>query len=228
MQATRGRTRAVVMVGALSALAVVLTMAGTRSTVRAPRPAAGVLVPPEHESAPVGRADPDEYLDLKQSSARPVTVAEVRRAQAQAAAVPAAASGIAWHQLGPYNIGGRVVDVVADKKTPGAVYAAASGGGVWHSPDGIDKWAPVWPAENVQTMGALAQDANGVLWAGTGEANPPGGGLTYFGDGIYKSTDGGAHWTNLGLHDSASIGRIAIDPSHPDTVFAAAAGHVAR
>ena len=62
-----------------------------------------------------------------------------------------------------------------------------------------------------QTMGALAQAPNGDLWAGTGEANPPGGGLTYFGDGIYKSTDNGGHWTNMGLRrqrgDRADRGR---------------------
>ena len=118
--------------------------------------------------------------------------------------------------------------MVADKQAANAVYVAASGGGVWHSTDGGVHWDPVWPADNVQTMGSLAEASDGTLWAGTGEANPPGGGLTYFGDGIYKSTDGGAHWTNMGLRDSAAIGRIAIDPSNPDIVFAAASGHVAR
>ena len=116
----------------------------------------------------------------------------------------------------------------ADKLDANGVYAAVSGGGVWHSADAGANWTPVWPNDKTQTMGALAQDANGTLWAGTGEANPPGGGLTYFGDGVYKSTDQGAHWANVGLRESASIGRIAIDPSNPDKVFAAAAGHVAR
>ena len=67
-----------------------------------------------------------------------------------------------------------------------------------------------------------------TLWAGTGEANPPGGGLTYFGDGIYKSTDDGAHWTNIGLRESASIGRIAVDPTNPDGCSRRPPGHVAR
>ena len=58
-------------------------------------------------------------------------------------------------------------------------------------------------------MGAFAQAPDGTLWAGTGEANPPGGGLTYFGDGIYKSTDNGATWKNVGLRESEAIGRIA-------------------
>jgi len=127
-----------------------------------------------------------------------------------------------------HNVGGRVVDVQADKRAADGVYAAVSGGGVWHSVDAGVNWTAVWPVDQTQTMGALAQDANGTLWAGTGEANPPGGGLTYFGDGVYRSSDGGAHWENVGLRESASIGRIAIDPSNPEKVFAAAAGHVAR
>ena len=77
-------------------------------------------------------------------------------------------------------------------------------------------------------MGAIAKAPDGTLWAGTGEANPPGGGLTYFGDGIYKSTDNGATWSNMGLPDSAAFGRIAVDPTNSNRVFAAAAGHIAR
>src|SRR4051794_9033074 len=223
----RVHRRGMLALGAVLALGVA-SVAGTRSTVHAPKPGAQVLVPPEHEGIGAAKADPNEYLDLKQSSDRPVTIAQVRRMQAQAEAVPAAANGLHWGQLGPYNIGGRLVDVVADKQAANAVYAAASGGGVWHSTDGGVHWDPVWPADNVQNMGSLAQASDGTLWAGTGEANPPGGGLTYFGDGIYKSTDGGAHWTNMGLRDSAAIGRIAVDPTNPDIVFAAASGHIAR
>jgi photosystem II stability/assembly factor-like uncharacterized protein len=218
---------------ALVLVNVIAIVAFTRSTTPpAPSsPLAGtIVVPPENEAAEhaAGRASPDEYLDLKQSSASSVSEAQVERAQAQAAAVAPAANGLAWAQLGPYNVGGRVVDVQADKKTANGVYAAVSGGGVWHSADGGTTWSTVWPDAQTQTMGALAQDGSGTLWAGTGEANPPGGGLTYFGDGIYKSTDDGAHWTNMGLRESASIGRIAIDPSNANRVFAAASGHVAR
>ncbi|HEY6890885.1 MAG TPA: hypothetical protein VI300_23990 [Solirubrobacter sp.] len=214
--------------GALVLLNAMVMLALTRSTTPRASQTAGLVVPPEVESIAAGQADPDEYLDLKQSSASAVSEAQVKQAQAQAADVPAAANGIAWQQLGPYNVGGRVVDVQADKLAANGVYAAVSGGGVWHSADAGANWNPVWPNDQTQTMGALAQDANGTLWAGTGEANPPGGGLTYFGDGVYKSTDQGAHWTNVGLRESASIGRIAIDPTNPDKVFAAAAGNVSR
>jgi photosystem II stability/assembly factor-like uncharacterized protein len=142
--------------------------------------------------------------------------------------VPAAPNPTAWQLVGPANVGARITDVQVDHTTPDAVFAAVSGGGIWRSTDKGANWTPIWPDSNVQTMGAFAQAPDGTLWAGTGEANPPGGGLTYFGDGIYRSTDGGASWQDTGLRDSASIGRIAVDPTHSNIVFAAAAGHVAR
>ena len=157
-----------------------------------------------------------------------VTAAQVRRMQAQAADDPGRGAASRWQQLGPYNIGGRVTDVVADRFTPNGVSrrsrAAASG-----TPRTAARTGPrCGPTSTTQPMGAFAQAPDGTLWAGTGEANPPGGGLTYFGDGVYKSTDNGAHWTNMGLRESAAIGRIAVDPTNPNRVFVAAAGHVAR
>jgi hypothetical protein len=73
-------------------------------------------------------------------------------------------------------------------------------------------------------MGALAIDSNGRLWAGTGEANPGGGSITFGGTGVYTSDDGGATWKKRGLDDSGNTGRIAVDPSNPDRIFVAAAG----
>jgi photosystem II stability/assembly factor-like uncharacterized protein len=121
-----------------------------------------------------------------------------------------------------------MVDLAVDPRHANTVYVAASGGGVWKSTDGAATFTPVWPRSLTQTMGALAMGPDGTLWAGTGEANPSGGGLTYFGDGVYKSTDGGATWQHWGLTDSAAIGRIAVDPMNPDRVFVAAAGWLSR
>jgi hypothetical protein len=233
---TKKRSRLQVAAGAFAALVlvnVVAMVAFTRSTTP-PAPsstlAGKLIIPPEDETAEhlPGALTPDEYMDLKQSSASDVTEAQVLRAQRQAAAVAPAATGLAWDQLGPFNIGGRVTDVVADRFTPNSAFAAVSGGGIWKTTDGGANWTPIWPDANVQAMGSFAQAPDGTLWAGTGESNPPGGGLTYFGDGLYKSTDNGAHWTNVGLERSASIGRIAVDPSNSDRVFVAATGHVAR
>jgi hypothetical protein len=221
-------------IGAVAMLAAILTLAFTRSTTptRQHTPTdLAVVQPPENEALErAGGATPDEFSDFRLSSNAEVTREQVDRYKAQAAAVPAAAaaSGLQWKQLGPYNIGGRVTDVVADRFTANAAFAAVSGGGIWKTTDGGSNWTPIWPDDYTQSMGALAQAKDGTLWAGTGEANPPGGGLTYFGDGVYKSTDNGAHWINMGLTQSESIGRIAVDPENPSRLFVAAAGHVAR
>jgi photosystem II stability/assembly factor-like uncharacterized protein len=125
-------------------------------------------------------------------------------------------------------VGGRIVDLVVDPTHPDTVYTAASGGGVWKSTDAGMTWQSVWPTNVTQTLGALAIGPDGTLWAGTGEANPSGGGLTYFGNGIYKSTDGGATWQHWGLVNSAAIGRIVVDPSDPKRIYVAAAGSISK
>ncbi|HZC74106.1 MAG TPA: hypothetical protein VE442_25700 [Jatrophihabitans sp.] len=175
----------------------------------------------EEDGGPVAPAD---YLTQKFTSGQNVTLAEVRRSQAQAAAL--SGSGRNWRLVGPSNIGGRMTDLAVDPRHPDTVYVAASGGGVWKSTDAGQTFAPVWPSANTQTIGALALGSDGTLWAGTGEANPSGGGLTFFGNGVYKSTDGGATWNQWGLANSGSIGRIVVDPTNPNRVLVAAAGNL--
>ena len=170
-----------------------------------------------------GPQKPADYLTLKWTSGQDVTPDQVSQAIAQAGRVPQGGGG-AWSLVGPSNVGGRIVDLVVDPTHADTVYAAASGGGVWKSTDAGMTWKSTWPAEMTQTLGALAIGPDGTLWAGTGEANPSGGGLTYFGDGIYKSTDGGATWQHWGLVNSAAIGRIIVDPTDPNRVYVAAAG----
>jgi hypothetical protein len=87
-------------------------------------------------------------------------------------------------------------------------------------------FAPAWPADNTQAMGALAIAPDGTLYAGTGEANPGGGSITYGGTGIYRSRDGGASWQVVGLPNSWAFGRIAVDATDSNIVFAAAAGNL--
>src|SRR3954466_10136610 len=75
-----------------------------------------------------------------------------------------------------------------------------------------------------QAVGALAISRTGVLWAGTGEAGPGGGSITYGGSGVYRSTDGGKHWTAMGLKGSERIGRLVLDPRNEKTIWVAANG----
>src|SRR5262245_30546972 len=123
------------------------------------------------------------------------------RAGAQAAALaqlseqsnrPLAAAR--WNFVGPTNIGGRVVDIAVDPVAADTIYVAAATGGVWKSTDRGARLTSIWPAANPQSMGALVMTASGTLFAGTGEANPGGGSITYGGGGIFRSVDGGARW----------------------------------
>jgi len=161
----------------------------------------------------------------KESSFQPITMAELQQAKQQADAIPAP-DHTPWQPIGPTNVGGRVVDLVVDPSNPTTIYVAAAGGGIWKSTDEGMTFTSAWPGGNTQTMGALAMGPDGTLWAGTGEANPAGGGMTYFGNGVYKSTDGGKTWQNVGLTDSAAIGKIVVNPNNPNEVWVAAAGSI--
>ncbi|MCO5973792.1 WD40/YVTN/BNR-like repeat-containing protein [Actinoallomurus soli] len=178
----------------------------------------------EGEEKDGGPTAPAEYLTRKFTSGKDVKPAQIKQARTQARALKQ--GGGAWAQVGPTNVGGRVTDLVVDPNHPDTFYVAVSGGGVWKSTDAGKTFTSAWPVDQTQTMGAIALGSDGTLWAGTGEANPSGGGLTFFGDGVYRSTDGGAHWKQWGLTDSGAIGKIVVDPADPKRVFVAAAGNL--
>ena len=116
------------------------------------------------------------------------------------------------------------MDIAVDPVAPDTIYVAAATGGIWKSTDAGAQFTSIWPATNPQSMGALVIASNGTLFAGTGEANPGGGSITYGGSGVYRSVDGGATWQRVGLTNSGAIGRLAVDPTDPQHIFAAAAG----
>jgi photosystem II stability/assembly factor-like uncharacterized protein len=131
-----------------------------------------------------------------------------------------------WRFVGPTNIGGRVVDIAVDPIAADTIYIAAATGGVWKSSDRGARFTSIWPLANPQSMGALVITPNGTLFAGTGEANPGGGSITYGGGGIFRSLDGGATWQRVGLANSGAIGRLVIDPANPQRIFAAVTGNL--
>ncbi len=135
-------------------------------------------------------------------------------------------AGPKWQFVGPTNIGGRVVDIAVDPVAADTIYIAAATGGVWRSGDKGANFTALWPASNPQSIGALVITPNGTLLAGTGEANPGGGSITYGGSGIYRSTDKGRSWQLVGLTNSGAIGRLVVDPANPQHVFAAVAGQL--
>ncbi len=129
-----------------------------------------------------------------------------------------------WREVGPAAGGGRVSSVAGIASDPFLYYLGAAGGGVWKSDDGGASWNPVFDKQDTQAIGAVAIDPQNekVVWVGTGEANPRND--VMYGDGLYKSTDGGDTWQKVGLQNTRYISRIAINPKNPNIVVVAAFG----
>jgi photosystem II stability/assembly factor-like uncharacterized protein len=144
----------------------------------------------------------------------------------RAAAVSPAVASAGWNFIGPVEIGGRVTAIAVDPTTSNQVFIATATGGVWRSTDAGASFTQAWPTTLTQAIGALDINSDGVLFAGTGEANPGGGSITYGGTGVYRSSDAGATWDLVGLPDSSSISRIMVDPTNPDRIYAAVTGNL--
>ena len=207
-----------------AAALLILVALGIGAVTKEAKPVAAV--PPAVSSEPTGA---DDWMYLQRANADgSIPDAAVNEAIAQSKAMGKASQGSpstdqVWTELGPSNIGGRIRDVAADPTTKDVVYVATGSGGLWKSTDGGQTLATAWDSQLPQSMGAVAVDSQGVVWAGTGEVDH-GGGSAYYGNGIYKSTDGGATWANMGLRDGDTIGQIVIDPSNDNRVFAAVMG----
>ncbi len=143
---------------------------------------------------------------------------------ATAAFDPALFQDLHWRLIGPYR-GGRALTIAGVPGQPAHFYFGAVNGGVWESKDAGRTWQPVFDAQPVASIGALAiapSDPN-VIYVGTGEADMRSD--IAQGDGIYKSSDAGRTWTKSGLADSQQIGRVLVDPRDANVVFVAALGH---
>lgn len=176
---------------------------------------------------------PDQWMNAQRlgPDGAPPPAGAHARARAEAVRMERlnpAVSGRSWAFQGPANIGGRITDIVVDPELDDTLYVTAATGGVWRSSDAADTFEPIWPHDWTQSMGALAIDSQGTLYAGTGETNPGGGSTTFGGTGVYKSTDRGASWQLVGLEDSSRIGDMHVDPSDDDTIWVAASGDLFR
>ena len=131
-----------------------------------------------------------------------------------------------WREIGPAVFGGRIVDVALDPDDPCFLLVASASGGLWRTRNQGVTWECIFQDERTISIGDIALDPTDetVIWVGTGEGNNQR--SSYWGDGVYKTTDGGETWTNTGLTDSHHIGRIVIDPTDADTVYVAALGHL--
>jgi photosystem II stability/assembly factor-like uncharacterized protein len=129
-----------------------------------------------------------------------------------------------WRTIGPTRAG-RARALAGVPSQPNVFYAGFDNGGVWRSTDYGSTWAPLFDAQSTGSIGAIAvapSDPN-VIYVGTGAGiiRPD----LAVGNGVYKSTDAGRTWTNLGLHDTQMIAMIDVDPTNPDRLFVAALGH---
>jgi photosystem II stability/assembly factor-like uncharacterized protein len=134
-------------------------------------------------------------------------------------------SGLRWRMLGPFR-GGRVDAVSGVPGRPNEFYFGSVNGGVWKSIDAGRVWTPIFDSQPVASIGALAvaPSAPDTIYVGSGESTLRD--SVGYGNGVYKSTDAGKHWTHLGLDDTQHIGKIAVDPKNPNIVFVAAIGHL--
>ena len=129
-------------------------------------------------------------------------------------------------EVGPAFMGGRTVDFAVYEEDPAIFYAATASGGLLKTLNGGNSWENVFDRQSTVSIGDVAinpTDPN-MIWVGTGEANNRQ--SSSWGDGIYKSTDGGRTWQHMGLRESHHIGRIIVNPQDTDIVYAAALGHL--
>ncbi len=130
---------------------------------------------------------------------------------------------IHYRSIGPTRQGGRIADFAVPRQLSNTFYVAAANGGLWKTENNGNTFFPVFDDQSVITIGdvAVAPSDPNIVWVGTGESHD--GGL-YWGDGIYKSTDGGESWSNMGLAESHHISRIIIHPENPNIVYASVHG----
>ncbi|HEY6324458.1 MAG TPA: glycosyl hydrolase [Thermoanaerobaculia bacterium] len=133
-------------------------------------------------------------------------------------------AGLKLRGIGPAFISGRVADIAVDPRRTSTYYVAAASGGVWKTANAGTTFEPIFDGEGSYSIGCVTIDPNDslVIWVGTGENNSQR--SVSYGDGVYRSADGGRHWQNLGLKSSEHIARIVVDPRNSDVVYVAAQG----
>lgn len=164
------------------------------------------------------RAYPDNYIN-KQAMADAI-------AQTKSILAARNTAGGDWEFVGPLNTGGRVTDVAISPDSDDVLFVGTAVGGVFKTTDGGENWTPIFDDIGKASIGniAIAPSNSQRIYVGTGEANGSATSGAFFGDGVYRSDDGGTSWQHTGLEDSDHIGRIVVDPTDEDRAFVAATG----
>ncbi len=134
--------------------------------------------------------------------------------------------GLKWRNIGPAYCSGRIADFAVNPQNISEYYVAVASGNIWKTKNAGTTFEPIFDNHGAYSIGCLALDPNNpfVIWAGTGENNHQR--ALGYGDGVYKSVDGGKSWKNMGLKESRQIGEIVINPRNSNIVFVAAEGSV--
>jgi photosystem II stability/assembly factor-like uncharacterized protein len=156
----------------------------------------------------------------------PDGLAQKKKAEGKPAADTTASvfGGLKFRPIGPAVTSGRINDFAVNPNDRSQYYVAVASGGVWKTTNSGTTWAPVFDDQASYSIGCITMDPRNpsVLWVGSGENNSQR--SVSYGDGIYRSEDGGKSWQNMGLKASEHIGKIAVDPRNSNVVFAAAQG----
>jgi photosystem II stability/assembly factor-like uncharacterized protein len=137
-------------------------------------------------------------------------------------------AGLKLRSIGPALMSGRISDFAVNPERPNEYFVAVASGGVWKTENAGTTYKPVFDGQASYSIGCVTLDPNNshVVWVGTGENNSQR--SVSWGDGVYRSRDGGAHWENVGLKESEHIGMIAIDPRDSNVLYVAAQGPLWR
>jgi len=132
--------------------------------------------------------------------------------------------GLKWRNIGPALTSGRISDIAVNPNNPYEYYVASASGGVWKTINAGNEYTPVFDKEGSYSIGCVTIDSNNtnIVWVGSGENNNQR--VVGYGDGVYKSIDGGKSWKNMGLKNSEHIGKIIVSPENSDIVYVAAIG----
>ncbi len=135
-------------------------------------------------------------------------------------------SGLTFRSIGPAWASGRISDFAVNPENHSEIYVAVAAGNIWKTVNNGTTWSPIFDSYGAYSIGCLCIDPNNpfVIWTGTGENNHQR--QLGYGDGVYKSEDGGSSWKNMGLKNSRQIGMIVIDPRNSDVVYVAAEGSI--
>ena len=128
-------------------------------------------------------------------------------------------NGLKFRNIGPALTSGRIADIAVNPKNTSEYYIAVASGGVWKTTNAGTTYQPIFDNEGSYSIGCITIDPNNenVIWVGTGENNNQR--SVAYGDGVYKSEDGGSSWKNVGLKTSEHIGKIIVDPNNSNTSF---------